>query len=70
VPGPEAGAQLVTPIKPETISIYRKLGASSRSQVVLWSRDLGLLDQWGAGLSLFHPVGAMPLRATRWIVVA
>jgi hypothetical protein len=45
-------------------------GASSRSQAVSRSRDLGLLDQRGADLSPFHPVGAMPLRATRWIVMA
>jgi ATP/maltotriose-dependent transcriptional regulator MalT len=32
-------------IKPETTSIYRKLEASSRSQAVSRSRDLGLLDQ-------------------------
>ena len=31
-------------IKSEAISIYRKLGASSRSQAVARSRELGLLD--------------------------
>jgi LuxR family maltose regulon positive regulatory protein len=32
-------------IKSQAISIYRKLGASSRSQAVSRSRDLGLLDR-------------------------
>ena len=31
-------------IKSEAISIYRKLGASSRSQAVARSRELGLLE--------------------------
>jgi hypothetical protein len=31
-------------LKPETTSIYWKLGISSRCQAVLWSRDLGFLD--------------------------
>jgi ATP/maltotriose-dependent transcriptional regulator MalT len=33
-------------IKSEAYSIYRKLGASSRSQAVARSRDLGLLHTW------------------------
>ena len=33
-------------IKSEAYSIYRKLGASLRSQAVARSRDLGLLDTW------------------------
>jgi LuxR family maltose regulon positive regulatory protein len=32
-------------IKSEAYSIYRKLGASSRSQAVTRSRDLGLVDR-------------------------
>jgi len=32
-------------IKSEAYSIYRKLGASSRSQAVTRSRDLGLIDR-------------------------
>ena len=31
-------------IKSEALSIYRKLGASSRSQAVTRSRELGLLQ--------------------------
>jgi LuxR family maltose regulon positive regulatory protein len=31
-------------IKSEAMSLYRKLGASSRSQAVTRSRELGLLD--------------------------
>jgi len=31
-------------VKAEATSIYRKLGASSRDQVVMRARDLGLLD--------------------------
>jgi LuxR family transcriptional regulator, maltose regulon positive regulatory protein len=31
-------------VKSEAISIYRKLGVSSRSQAVAQLRDLGLLD--------------------------
>ena len=31
-------------IKSQAISIYRKLGASSRSQAVTQSRELGLLE--------------------------
>ncbi len=44
---PEIAAQLFlsrNTIKSEAYSIYRKLGASSRSQAVSRSRDLGLLD--------------------------
>ena len=33
-------------IKSQANSIYRKLGASTRSQAVARSRDLGLLDTW------------------------
>ena len=40
------------------------------SQAVSRSRDLGLLDRRGPSLSPFHPIGAMPLRARRWIVMA
>jgi LuxR family maltose regulon positive regulatory protein len=31
-------------VKSEAMSIYRKLGASSRSQAVTRSRELGLLE--------------------------
>ena len=44
---PEIAAQLfLSPhtIKSEAMSIYRKLGASSRSQAVGRSRELGLLE--------------------------
>jgi LuxR family transcriptional regulator, maltose regulon positive regulatory protein len=44
---PEIGAELsLSPhtVKSQAISIYRKLGASSRSQAVARSRELGLLD--------------------------
>ena len=42
-----AGKLFLSPntIKSQAISIYRKLGASSRSQAVSLSRDLGLLDR-------------------------
>lgn len=43
---PEIGADLfLSPntVKSQAISIYRKLGASSRSQAVARSRELGLL---------------------------
>ena len=45
---PEIAAQMfLSPntIKSQANSIYRKLGASTRSQAVTRSRDLGLLDQ-------------------------
>jgi LuxR family transcriptional regulator, maltose regulon positive regulatory protein len=45
---PEIAAQMFlsrNTIKSQAISIYRKLGASSRSQAVSLSRDLGLLDR-------------------------
>ncbi len=44
---PEIGAELFlsrTTIKSQANSIYRKLGASSRSQAVARSRELGLLE--------------------------
>jgi LuxR family maltose regulon positive regulatory protein len=44
---PEIGAELsLSPhtVKSQAISIYRKLGACSRSQAVARSRELGLLD--------------------------
>jgi len=46
---PEIAAQMfLSPntIKSQANSIYRKLGASTRSQAVTRSRDLGLLDTW------------------------
>ena len=45
---PEIGQELfLSPntVKSQAVSIYRKLGASSRSQAVVRSRELGLLDQ-------------------------
>ena len=41
-----AGELFLSPntIKSQAISIYRKLGASSRSQAVARSRELGLLE--------------------------
>jgi len=45
---PEIAAQMfLSPntIKSQANSIYRKLGASTRSQAVTRSRDLGLLDK-------------------------
>ena len=44
---PEIGQELFlsrSTIKTEAMSIYRKLGASSRSQAVTRSRELGLLE--------------------------
>ena len=43
---PEIGAELFlsrNTVKSEAISIYRKLGVSSRAQAVVQSRELGLL---------------------------
>ena len=45
---PEIAAQMfVSPhtVKSQAVSLYRKLGASSRSQAVARSRELGLLDR-------------------------
>ena len=44
---PEIGEELFlsrNTIKSEAMSLYRKLGAASRSQAVTRSRELGLLD--------------------------
>jgi len=44
---PEIAEQLfLSPhtVKSQAVSIYRKLGASSRSQAVTYSRELGLLE--------------------------
>jgi LuxR family transcriptional regulator, maltose regulon positive regulatory protein len=44
---PEIAAELLlsgNTIKSQAISIYRKLGAVSRSQTVIQSRELGLLE--------------------------
>ena len=44
---PEIAAEMFlsrTPIKSQANSIYRKLGASTRSQAVARSRELGLLE--------------------------
>jgi uncharacterized membrane protein len=39
-----ASASALEPIKTEAVSIYRKLGTSSRSQAVTRARELGLLE--------------------------
>lgn len=47
MPFPQIGAEMSlsgSTIKVEAISIYQKLGVSSRSQAVAQARDLGLLD--------------------------
>ena len=44
---PEIGAEMfLSPhtVKSQAMSIYRKLGASSRNQAVIRSRELGLLE--------------------------
>jgi LuxR family maltose regulon positive regulatory protein len=44
---PEIGAEMfLSPntVKSQAIAVYRKLGASSRSQAVTRSRELGLLE--------------------------
>jgi LuxR family maltose regulon positive regulatory protein len=46
---PEIAAEMfLSPntVKSQAISIYRKLGASSRNQAVTRSRELGLLEGW------------------------
>ena len=46
---PEIGAEMfLSPhtVKSQAMSIYRKLGASSRNQAVTRSRELGLLEGW------------------------
>ena len=51
---PEIAAEMFlsrTTIKSQAISIYRKLGASSRSQAVARSRELGLLKGSGPATS-------------------
>ena len=48
LPYPEIAKELflsLPTVKSQASSIYRKLGASSRSQAVSRSRDLGLLDR-------------------------
>jgi LuxR family transcriptional regulator, maltose regulon positive regulatory protein len=47
MPFPQIGGEMSlsgSTIKVEAISIYQKLGVSSRSQAVAQARDLGLLD--------------------------
>ena len=47
VPGDRRGAVPVPhTVKSQAMSIYRKLGVSSRSQAVTRSRELGLLEGW------------------------
>ena len=51
---PEIAAEMFlsrTTIKSQALSIYRKLGASSRSQAVARSRELGLLKGPGPATS-------------------
>ena len=55
---PEIAAEMFlsrTTIKSEALSIYRKLGASSRSQAVARSRELGLLRVSGPATSRTDP---------------
>ena len=47
-------------IKTQAISVYRKLGASSRSQAVAVAEDLGLVPS-GAGFELEEPVTSVAL---------
>jgi LuxR family maltose regulon positive regulatory protein len=45
---PEVGAELLrspSTVKSQAASIYRKLGAATRSQAVARARELGLLDR-------------------------
>jgi LuxR family transcriptional regulator, maltose regulon positive regulatory protein len=49
-------------VKSQAASIYRKLGACSRSQAVTQSRNLGLLGREEPA-SCFHPAGKTPLLA-------
>jgi LuxR family maltose regulon positive regulatory protein len=47
LPGPEIAAELfLSPhtIKSQQVSLYRKLGVSSRGQAVARARDMGLLE--------------------------
>jgi LuxR family transcriptional regulator, maltose regulon positive regulatory protein len=52
-------------VKSEANSICGKLGASSRSQAVSRSRDLGLLDAWGAASPFHSWDDAIPPRLVR-----
>jgi len=49
-------------VKSQAMSIYRKLGASTRSQAVARSRELGLLE---GGRPVFHPIGGMEVAPAR-----
>jgi LuxR family transcriptional regulator, maltose regulon positive regulatory protein len=48
-----AGELFLSPhtVKSQAVSIYRKLGAASRSKAVTRSRELGLLERWPSSLS-------------------
>jgi LuxR family transcriptional regulator, maltose regulon positive regulatory protein len=48
-----AGELFLSPhtVKSQAVSIYRKLGAASRSRAVTRSRELGLLEGWPSPLS-------------------
>ncbi len=62
---PEIAAQMflaLSTIKSQAMSIYRKLGASSRSQAVARSRELGLLEGWSPSLSSHQADGTRPAR--------
>jgi len=61
-----AGEMFLSPytIKSQAMSIYRKLGASSRSQAVARSLELGLLEGWLSGLSSHQGDGPRP--GTGW----
>jgi DNA-binding CsgD family transcriptional regulator len=62
---PEIAAQMflaLSTIKSQAMSIYRKLGASSRSQAVARSRELGLLEGRSPSLSSHQEDGTRPAR--------
>ena len=63
---------MITDSSPWPAGMHRTGWGHLTPQVISRSRDLGLLQPmrtWPV-LSPFHPVGAMPLRATRWILRA
>jgi LuxR family maltose regulon positive regulatory protein len=62
-----AGEMFLSPntVKSQAISIYRKLGASSRSQAVARSRELGLLEGRGRHRQLGNSVVLHPLVGDR-----
>jgi hypothetical protein len=55
-------------IKSQANAIYRKPGATTHSQAVPRSRDLGF-STVKTGLFPSHPIGGMPLQLTRGAIV-